>query len=111
MEKTDEEIKLKKNLIITIVVRYSWDKILPFIKSVIRISKRNFDIVIFISEVSQQVIDNLKSLGIIIYEISTKMKSAFYIFRHRWKIFADFLENNKNKYNIIIRLDIRDTMP
>jgi len=109
-QKTNKEINFKKNLILTIVVRYSWDKILPFIKSVIRISNRNFDIVIFISEVSQQVIDNLKSLGIIIYEISTKMKSALYIFRHRWKIFSDFLENNKNKYNIILSLDIRDTI-
>ena len=109
-QNVNKEINLKKNLIITIVVRYSWEKILPFIKSVIRINNRNFDIVIFISEVSQQVKDNLKSLGIIIYEISTKMKSAYHIFRQRWKIFSDFLENNKIKYNIVLCLDIRDTI-
>ena len=109
-QNANKEINLKKNLIITIVVRYSWEKILTFIKSVIRISNRNFDIAIFISEVSQQVIDNLKSLGIIIYEISTKMKSAHYIFRQRWKIYSDFLENNKKKYNIVLSLDIRDTI-
>ena len=109
-QNVNNEINIKKNLILTIVVRYSWYKILPFIKSVIGIGNRNFDIVIFISEVSQQVKDNLKSLGIIIYEISTKMKSAFDIFRQRWKIFSDFLENNMNKYNIILSLDIRDTI-
>ena len=102
--------KQKKNLILSTVVRYSWDKIFPFIKSLANINNRNCDVVIFISEVSQLVKDNLKSFGIIVYEISTKIKDSIHLFRHRWKLFSDFLDNNRHNYNIILSVDLRDTI-
>ena len=103
-------VKPKKNLILSTVVRYSWNKIFPFIKSLLRINNRNFDIVMFISEVSKSVKDNLKSFGIIVYEISTKLKDSYHIFKHRWKLYSDFLDNNRNNYNIVLSVDVRDTI-
>lgn len=100
----------KKNLILSTIVRYSWNKIFPFVKSLSRINNRNFDIVMFISEVSQSVKDNLKSFGIIVYEISIKLKDSCYILRYRWKLYSDFLDNNRNNYNIVLSVDVRDTI-
>ena len=108
--KFHKSVKQKKNLILSTVVRYSWDKIYPFIKSLANINNRNCDVVIFVSEVSQLVKDNLKSFGIIVYEISTKIKDSIYLFRHRWKLFSDFLEKNRKNYNIVLSVDLRDTI-
>ena len=65
---------------------------------------------IFIREVTQQVKDNLKSFGVIVYEIQTKLKSTSHIFRQRWKLYSDFLKNNKDNYNLILSIDLRDTI-
>ena len=108
--KSDKTILKKKNLILSTIIRFSWDKILPCIKSIIKINNRNFDIVIFIREVSQRVKDNLKSFGVIIYEIQTKLKSTNHIFRQRWKLYSDFLNNNKDNYNLVLSIDLRDTI-
>ena len=107
--KSDKAIK-KKNLILSTIIRFSWDKILPFMKSIIKINNRNCDIVIFIREVSQRVKDNLKSFGVIVYEIQTKLKTAGHIFRQRWKLYSDFLNNNKDNYNLVLSIDLRDTI-
>ena len=108
--KSDKTILKKKNLILSTIIRFSWDKILPFIKSIIKINNRNCDIVIFIGEVSQRVKDNLKSFGVIVYEIQTKLKSTSHIFRQRWKLYSDFLNNNKDNYNLVLSIDLRDTI-
>ena len=100
----------KKNLILSIIVRYSWNIILPFIKSFIKLNINNCDIVIFISEVSHKVKNNLKNLGVIIFEIKKKLKHPTDIFRERWKLYSDFLNENKYNYNLVLCIDIRDTI-
>lgn len=99
----------KKNLILSIIVGYSLDNILPFIKSIIRSNFQNCDIVIFVKNISQAVIDCLKSYGIIIYEISTKFNKLD-VTLYRWKLYLDFLEKNKQKYNLVLSIDIRDSI-
>lgn len=100
---------LKKNLILSIIVGYSLDNILPFIKSIIRSNFQNCDIVIFVKNISQEVIDCLKSYGIIIYEISTKF-NKLEVTLYRWKLYLDFLEKNKQKYHLVLSIDIRDSI-
>ena len=52
MNETDRKITFnssnKKNLIISILFRFKWKKILPFIKSLIKANLQNYDIVIFV---------------------------------------------------------------
>ena len=63
----------------------------------------------FVHGVSQKVNNILKSFGIIIYEIPENLINMK-IFNIRWKIYSDFLKNNIDKYNIVLSVDIRDTI-
>ena len=99
----------KKNLILSIIVKYSWDIVLPFIKSLLISHIKNCDIVIFGGNISEPVINNIKSFGIYFYEIPKKFMNID-ITLSRWKIYLDFLENKRDKYNLILSIDIRDTI-
>ena len=100
----------KKNLLLSIIIGYSWDKILPFVKSFIRINFRNCDIIFFVNQVSPKVINNLKSYGIHVYLIRDKLYNSTEIYQYRWKLYRDFLNDHKSKYNIVLSVDIRDTI-
>ena len=99
----------KKNLILSIIVKYSWDIVLPFIKSLLISHIKNCDIVIFGGNISEPVINNIKSFGLYFYEIPEKFMNID-ITLSRWKIYLDFLENKRDKYNLILSIDIRDTI-
>ena len=100
----------RTNIILTLIVKYPWKTILPFIKSLINSNFGNYDIVIFISEISQSVINNLKSFGVILYEIPYKIKSINQIYNYRWKLYSEFLEKNREKYKLVLSVDIKDTI-
>jgi len=107
----NDMIKFKrKNLLFSIIVKYSWEKILPFLKSFIRIISRNCDIVFFVNQVTPEVISNLKSYGVNVYKIKEKIIGSYNIYKIRWKLYRDYLNNNKSKYNIVLSVDIRDTI-
>jgi len=97
----------KKNVIIGVIEFYSLDKILPFFKSLIRASFYNYDVVIFVRNVSRIIIDYLKSIGVIVKEIPDKYKNVI-IRNLRWKLYVDFLKDNINKYKLVFHSDIRD---
>ena len=59
----------KKNVLLGLIAKYNWETILPFIKSLIKSKFENCDIVMFVSEVTFDVIENLQSFGIIVYKI------------------------------------------
>lgn len=99
----------KKNIILSVIVNYSWNKIIPFVKSIVKSNINNCDIVIFGRRISKIVINILKSYGIIYYEIPEKYKDL-QITLSRWKIYFDYLEKNREKYNMVLSLDIRDTI-
>ena len=106
--KTEKHIT-KKNLIIGCIENYSLNIVLPFFKSLIYSKITNYDIVIFISKVTSELINYLKSIKVIIYKISEKYKH-FPLLSLRWKLYIDFLKENKNKYNLVFHADIRDTI-
>jgi hypothetical protein len=101
--------KEKKNLILSTIVKYPLDIILPFFKSFIRVNFKNCDIVMFIKDVSQSIIEYLKSIGVITYNISKNYKNIE-ITKLRWKLYIDFLKKKKNEYNLIFIADVRDTI-
>ena len=51
----------KKNVLLGLIAKYNWETILPFIKSLIKSKFDNCDIVMFVSEVTFDVIENLQS--------------------------------------------------
>ena len=100
----------KKNVLLGLIAKYNWETILPFIKSLIKSRFDNCDIVMFVSEVTFDVIDNLESFGIIVYKIKEKFKDSSQIFMERWNIYKNYLSNNKEKYKLVLSVDIRDTI-
>lgn len=99
----------KKNVILSIMVKYSWEKALPFLKSLIKVNLQNCDIVIFVGEIKNSIINNLKSFGIIVKKIPQTYKN-FGIYNYRWKIYMDFLNENREKYEFVLSADIKDTI-
>ena len=98
----------RKNLIIGAVIYYEWEKMSTFFKSYIRAGFENCEIVMFVRDISQKTLSKMKSYGIIIYDIPDKFKKMT-ISNYRWKIYEDYLSENKNKYNLVFTGDIRDT--
>ena len=50
----------------------------------------------FVDNISQETINKVKSLGIIVYSIPDKYKSQT-IINYRWKLYEDYI--NKNNYS------------
>ena len=98
-----------KNLIISILTRFKWKKILPFLKSLIKTNLQNCDVIIFVKEVKNSIIKNLKSFGINIHEISDKFENIP-IYNYRWKVYNEFLKKNRKKYNFVLSVDLKDTI-
>ena len=64
----------------------------------------------FVGKMSQITINKIKSFGVKVlpipkYFISLKIR----INNYRWKIYEEYLNNNKNKYNLVFTADVRDT--
>jgi len=98
----------KKNLILGVIMWYSLEIILPFFNSLLQAKIKNYETVIFVKNVSQNLINYLKSIGVIIYNINNDYKNIP-ITKFRWKIYFDFLNKKKSEYELIFIADIRDT--
>ena len=110
---TDRQITFnshnKKNLIISTLTRFKWKKILPFVKSLIKANLQNYDAIIFVKQVNDSIIKNLKSFGINVHKITDKFENVP-IFNYRWKVYNDFLGNNREKYKFVLSVDLKDTI-
>ena len=98
----------KRNLLLGVIERYSFNDILPFFKSLIISNFYNCDIVMFVRKVSPTLIKYLKNIGVIVYEIAEKYRN-FSVIRLRWKLYINFLKEKKNDYNLVLSIDVRDT--
>ena len=97
----------KKNLIIGTLTNFDWKTIEPFITSYVKSSFENCDLIIFVYNISQSTITQIKSFGVIIYDVPEKYRYKKVI-NFRWKINEDFLISNINKYNLVLSTDLRD---
>lgn len=101
--------RTKRNLLIASVINYGWEKMALFFKSFQKAQFENYDLVIFIQNISPFSISKLKSYGAFIYKIPDiykKMKITHY----RWKLYADFLNEYPYKYNLVFTADIKDVL-
>ena len=102
----------KKNLIIVAIVNYDWNKIELFFKSYKLSGFTNCDFVAYIDNMNDYTINKIKSLGILVYKIKDKYKEKFKgipLINYRWKIYYDHINENQNKYDLILTSDVRDS--
>ena len=97
----------KKNIILGTIVGYPWQKILTFFNSLIQANFSNCDVVIFIKDVYNPIKNYLKNIGVILLPIPN-IYPNMEITKLRWKLYKDYLEKNKDKYNLVFTTDIRD---
>ena len=101
----------KKNLIIGAITKYPWNKIRNFFVSLNKVEFENCDVVMFVGKMSNETIKKIESCGVTIYNIPDKfIKSNTKIHNYRFKLYQEFLQKNKNKYNMIFTADVRDTI-
>ncbi len=101
-------IKLKKNLLIGALKNYNWKIINPFFESFKRVKFQNCECVIFYDKITKHTIKKIKSYGVIVYKIPIKFRKVS-IINCRWKLYKDFLSENKDRYKLVFAVDLRDS--
>ena len=98
---------MRKNLLIGAITNYTWDDIAPFFNSYIQAGFENCECVMFTGNMPEATLDKMRSYGVNVQPIPEKLLSGR-IINIRWKIYANFLKNNTDKYNMVLTADIRD---
>ena len=99
---------MKKNLLIGAITTYIWEDVAPFFNSYVRAGFENCDCVMFVSNMSAKTIEKIKSCGVTIYQIPERYNGKC-INDYRWEIYADFLKDKRENYDMIFTADVRDT--
>ena len=99
---------VKKNLIIVIISNCDWNNIAIFFKSYEKAHFENTDLIIFANKLIGKAKEKIKSYATEIYPIPNEY-TRISIANSRWKIYSDFLNNNKDKYNQVFTTDIKTT--
>ena len=63
----------------------------------------------FVYELSEDTINKIKSFGCILKDIPSEY-AEMRLENVRWKMYADYLNENPDKYNIVLHADSRDTI-
>lgn len=101
----------KKNIILGVILNYSFENVILFFNSIIHANIKNCDVVMFIQNISKVLEEYLKKIGIILFKIPKKYKIFhLHIWSLRWKLYLDFLTKEKNKYNLVFISDVRDVI-
>ena len=101
----------KKNLVIGSIINYSWSKIKLYFISLLKAGFQNCDFVLYVGGISNETIKKIESYGVTTYQISKKIfRLKTTINNFRWKLYEDFLKENKDKYNMVFTADVRDTI-
>ena len=102
--------KDKKNLIIGLIKGYNWSIIKPFFISLISANIKNYDLVMFVDNISEETLNKIKLCGTIIREIPEKNLGYQDLVKYRWKLYSDYLKENQDKYNQVFVCDVRDVI-
>ena len=71
----------------------------------------NCDFVLYVGGISNETIKKVELCGVKTYQIPkniSRLKTTINNFR--WKLYEDFLKENKDKYNMVFTADVRDTI-
>ena len=100
----------KKNVIISIIKGYSWSLIKPFFISLLEAKIHNYDLIMFVDNLSEETLNKIKLCGAIIKDLPKKNLGYQDLVKYRWKIISDFLKESKDKYNLVFVTDVRDVI-
>ena len=106
----DSDNSNQKNLIISLIKGYTWQIIKPFFISLISAKIQNYELVVFVDKLSEETLDKIKLCGAIIKDIPEKNLGFRDLIKYRWKLFPDFLKENKDKYNLVFATDVKDVI-
>jgi hypothetical protein len=98
----------KKNLIIGVIKNYKWEVVAPFFTSFKKVGFDNCDCVIFVENITQEIINKIKNFDVRVIKIKGIIEAN--IINYRYKLYEDFLKNNPDKYNLVLAIDIRDSI-
>ena len=107
--KNKKEIPTKKNLILGAIKNLNWSELEPFFVSLKKANFKSCDCVIFYNNLTNITIQNIQSYGVKTIKMAEKY-NKMKINNVRYKLYDDYLNNKTNKYNIILHVDIRDTL-
>ncbi|WHX98455.1 hypothetical protein [Neobacillus sp. DY30] len=102
----------KKDLILTTMVKYEWETVKPFFKSLERTGFSG-EVVIFFNQVDKNTRRAIKMLNIYVTLIPFSQKgleSIFYIADYRYYLFNNFLKKYGYRYNNVLLSDVRDVI-
>ena len=99
----------KKNLILGVILNYDWKIVQPYFKSFEGVGFENCDCVMFVSKLSESTKSKIESCGVIIKDIPSEYL-YMNINKMRWKLYLDYLNENIDKYKVILSTDVRDTI-
>ena len=99
----------KKNLILGAVANYRWEIVQPFFKSFEAVGFENCDCVIFVAKIPESTINKIQSCGVIVKYFPKEYENMI-ANKIRYKMYLDFLNENKDKYNLVLHVDTRDSI-
>ena len=97
----------RKNLLIGAITNYVWDDVAPFFNSYVQAGFENCDFVMFTRDMSGKTIDRIRSCGVMVFPIPESLRKSS-IINCRWKIYSDYLNSSKGKYDLVFTADVRD---
>ena len=100
----------RKNLIIGLIKGYNWSIIRTFFISLISANYQNYDLVIFVDKLSEETLNKIKLCGAIVIDIPQKNLNYHELVKYKWKLFSDYLKENRDKYNLVFTTDVRDVI-
>ena len=100
---------MRKNLLIGAVTNYIWDDIAPFLNSYVQAGFENCECVMFTGNMSESTLVKMRTCGVDVRPIPEELLSGR-IINIRWKIYADFLKDNRDKYRMVLTADVRDVI-
>jgi hypothetical protein len=95
-------------LIVGVIKNYKWEVVAPFFTTFKKVGFDNCDCVIFVENITQETINKIKNFDVRVIKIKGIIEAN--IINYRYKLYEDFLKNNPDKYNLVLAIDIRDSI-
>ena len=108
LDNNKNPINNKKNVILGYIYNYSWETMRNYFISLLKADIKNTDIVMFVKQIPEETLEKIKSFGVITYPIPDN--SPYPPNTQRYVLYGKFLSENKDKYNMALHADVRDTI-
>jgi hypothetical protein len=101
---------IKKDLIMGVIMYYTWEELRPFFSSLEKTGYTG-EVVLFMDYIDEETQNILKNLALDIHLVPfqrTGLEKIFHINDYRYYLYCNYLETNLDRYNHVLLTDIRD---